>query len=278
MELETINNFEVKPIKIPALPSLENIAGSVLFPAMYINCFLCAKKNSGKTVALSNIIFKSINKKTSLIFFVSTASKDSTYQSIFDRLDEKDINYSVYNDIYIDGVNIIDKLIDGLLIADPEVKNHKREDSKKKEKPLVYNLFDTPDMKEAEEVKEKKIKKKAPKYIIVIDDMSNETRNPCIARLLKIHRHLKASVFISSQNCNDLTPSAFRQLDYLLIFRGLSNNIEKLTQIHSNMDLPIELDTFIEVYRDATMEPYNFLWCSKDGSFRKNFNKKYILQ
>ena len=107
--------------------------------------------------------------------------------------------------------------------------------------------------------------------------MSNETRNPCIARLLKIHRHLKASVFISSQNCNDLTPSAFRQLDYLLIFRGLSNNIDKLTQIHQYMDLPIELNTFIEVYRDATLDPYNFLWCSKNGDFRKNFNKKYIL-
>ena len=57
MELEEINNFEVKPVKVPALPSVENIAGGVLFPAMYINCFLCAKKNSGKTVALSNIIF-----------------------------------------------------------------------------------------------------------------------------------------------------------------------------------------------------------------------------
>ena len=277
MELETINNFVAKPVVVPALPSVKNIAGGVLLPAMYINCFLCAKKNSGKTVALGNIIFKSINKKTSLIFFVSTASKDSTYQSIFDKLDEKDINYSVYNDIYIDGVNIIDKLIDGLLIADPEVKQHSKKKDNKPQPPPIYNLFDTPDIKEEEEKKEKKIKKKAPKYIIVIDDMSNETRNQCIARLLKIHRHLKASVFISSQNCNDLTPSAFRQLDYLLIFRGLSNNIEKLTQIHANMDIPVELDTFIEVFRDATLEPYNFLWCSKDGSFRKNFNKKYIL-
>ena len=63
MELEDINDFVVKPVKVPALPSLENIAGGVLFPQMYCNCFLIARKNSGKTVALSNIIFKSINKK-----------------------------------------------------------------------------------------------------------------------------------------------------------------------------------------------------------------------
>ena len=269
MKLTKINDFEVNKIKVPPLPDIENIAGGKLFPQMYVNAFLIASKNSGKTTVLSSIILKSINKKTNIIFFVSTASKDATYQYIFDKLDKKKINYTVYNEIIQDGTNIIDTLIDGLLVVDPVVVRKK--DKKDTEPPPLYNLFEEVN----EEPVERKPKKEAPKYIIIIDDMSNSTRDPCIARLLKIHRHLKASVFISSQNINDITPPAFRQLDYALIFRGLGSNIPKLEQIHTNLDLPIEFDNFVEIYRDATEHPYNFLWCSKSGQFRKNFNMQY---
>ena len=270
MKLNKINDFIVNKVHVPPLPSIENIAGGHLFPALYVNAFLIASKNQGKSTVLSSIILKSINKKTNVIFFVSTASKDSTYQYIFDKLDKRNINYTVYNEIEQDGTNIIDTLIDGLLVSDPVV--IRKKDKKVEEPPPIHNLFE----KEKEKV-ERKPKKSAPKYIIVIDDMSNSTRDPCIARLLKIHRHLKASVFISSQNRNDITPPAFRQLDYSLIFRGLSSNIPKLEQIHTNLDLPIEFDNFLEIYRDATAQPYNFLWCSKSGKFRKNFNMEYEL-
>ena len=270
MKLNKINDFIVNKVHVPPLPSIENIAGGNLFGQLYVNAFLIANKNSGKTTVLSSIILKSINKKTNIIFFVSTASKDSTYQYIFDKLDKRNINYTVYNEIEQDGTNIIDTLIDGLLVSDPVV--IRKKDKKVEEPPPIHNLFE----KEKEKV-ERKPKKSAPKYIIVIDDMSNSTRDPCIARLLKIHRHLKMSVFISSQNLNDITPPAFRQLDYALIFRGLSSNIPKLEQIHTNLDLPIEFDNFLEIYRDATAQPYNFLWCSKSGKFRKNFNMEYEL-
>ena len=272
LETKIISDFVVKKVKVPELPSIENIAGGKIFPQLYHNTFICAKKRSGKTVALSSIILNSINKSTNVIFFVPTSQKDFTYQHIFDKLDKRDINYTVYQDIMEDGVNILDKLIDGLLVADPEVK---RKSKNKVEPPPVYNLFE--DENKEEEKVERKTKKKAPKYIIVIDDMSNATRDPSIARLLKVHRHLKASVYISSQNCNDIVPAAWRQLDYLLIFGGFSTNIPKLEDIHKNMDLPIDFDKFVSIYRDATSEPYHFLWCDKNGTFRKNFNKEYVL-
>ena len=270
MKLNKINDFIVNKVHVPPLPSIENIAGGNLFGQLYVNAFLIASKNSGKTTVLSSIILKSINKKTNVIFFVSTASKDSTYQYIFDKLDKRNVNYTVYNEIEQDGTNIIDTLIDGLLITDPIV--IRKKDKKLEEPPPIHNLFE----KQKDKV-ERQSKKLAPKYIIVIDDMSNSTRDPCIARLLKIHRHLKASVFISSQNLNDITPPAFRQLDYALIFRGLSSNIPKLEQIYTNLDLPIDFNNFLEIYRDATEHPYNFLWCSKSGKFRKNFNMEYEL-
>ena len=272
METKEVNDFVVKKVKVPPLPSVENIVGGRMFPQLYHNAFICARKKSGKTVALSSIILNSINKKTSVIFFVPTSQKDYTYQHIFDKLDKREINYTVYQDIIEDGVNILDKLIDGLLVADPEVK---RKSKTKVEPPPVYNLFE--DENKLEEKVERQTKKKSVKFVIVIDDMSNGTRDPSIARLLKVHRHLKASVYISSQNCNDIVPAAWRQLDYLLIFGGFSTNLPKLEDIHKNIDLPIDFDKFVQIYRDATAEPYNFLWCDKNGTFRKNFNKEYVL-
>jgi len=271
METTEINDFVVKKVKVPELPNIDEISGGRLFPQLYLNAFICARKKSGKTVCLSSIILNSINKKTSVIFFVPTHGKDFTYQHIFDRLDARKINYTIYSDIIDEnGVNILNNMIDGLLQEDPEVKRKPKE--KIEEPPPTLRLFND----EQEEKKERKPKKKAPKYLIIIDDCSQSTRDPSIARLLKVHRHLKASVFISSQNCNDIVPSAWRQLDYLLIFGGFSNNIDKLRDIYVNMDLPIEFEQFVQLYRDATSEKYNFLWCSKEGVFRKNFNRQYV--
>ena len=283
MELQEINDFIVKKVPVPPLPKIENIMGGRMFPNLYLNCYICASKKKGKSVCLSSIILNSINKKTSVIFIVPTCNKDFTYQHIFDKLEKRDINYTVYQDMEENGVDIIDALIDGLLIDEPEVTAsgwNKHGESKKKQTvvpPPFFNLFGDEEEAKSEEMREKVVKKKAPKYLIIIDDCSQSTRSPSIARLLKVHRHLKASVFISSQNETDIVPASWRQLDYLLIFGGYSSNLPKLENIHTNMDIPVPFDTFVDIYRDATNEPFNFLWVSKDGSFRKNFNKQYRL-
>ena len=226
---------------------------------------------------VSSIILNSINKKTSVIFIVPTCNKDFTYQHIFDKLEKRDINYTVYQDMEENGVDIIDALIDGLLIDEPEVTHGSNKKPQQENPPPFFNLFEDDEEAKSEEMREKVVKKKAPKYLIIIDDCSQSTRSPSIARLLKVHRHLKASVFISSQNETDIVPASWRQLDYLLIFGGYSSNLPKLENIHTNMDIPVPFDTFVDIYRDATKEPFNFLWVSKDGSFRKNFNKQYRL-
>lgn len=286
MELQEINDFIVKKVPVPPLPKIENIMGGRMFPNLYLNCYICASKKKGKSVCLSSIILNSINKKTSVIFIVPTCNKDFTYQHIFDKLEKRDINYTVYQDMEENGVDIIDALIDGLLIDEPNPASGVTHGSKKKPQqenpPPLFNLFgdeeETEFRPEGEaQVREKVVKKKAPKYLIIIDDCSQSTRSPSIARLLKVHRHLKASVFISSQNETDIVPASWRQLDYLLIFGGYSSNLPKLENIHTNMDIPVPFDTFVDIYRDATKEPFNFLWVSKDGSFRKNFNKQYRL-
>ena len=270
--LEEINDFTVTPLPIPPLPALEKIKGSELFGMLYKNCFICAPKNSGKTQALSNILLHTIGKKTNLIFFVATASKDSTYEALFNLLDKKKINYVVHSSIFNDnGTNVLEQLITTML-DQPNVPRT-NQTKKVETKPLV-SLFEH----HIEETKkERKEKKEYPKFVFVFDDLSTELRDPCIARLLKIHRHLKSCVFMSSQRITDLTPSSFNQLDYCLIFRGYSSNIDRLQAIYQNIDIPIPFEQFAEMYRVATAEPYNFFYISKNNEYRKNFNQRFRL-
>jgi hypothetical protein len=270
--LEDINDFKVKPLPIPPLPPLERIKGSDLFGMLYKNCFICAPKNSGKTQALSNILMHTIGKKTNLIFFVSTASKDATYEALFELLERKKINYVVHSSIFNDnGKNVLEQLITSML-DQPDVPRTNKTVAKKVEP--VISLFEN---HVEEPKKERKEKKDYPKFVFVFDDLSTELRDPSIAKLLKIHRHLKSCVFMSSQRVTDLTPASFNQLDYCLIFRGYSSNVDRLQAIYQNIDVPIPFEQFVEMYRTATAEPYNFFYISKNNEYRKNFNQRFVL-
>jgi hypothetical protein len=108
--------------------------------------------------------------------------------------------------------------------------------------------------------------------------MSQSTRDPAVSRLSKINRHCRSVLLISSQNSTDIMPGTYRNLDYLLIFKGFRNNIRKLQDIHLNMDLSIDFPEFLQLYNDATEENFNFLWCSRDSEYRKNFNKRYVIK
>ena len=50
-----INNFEVEPVKIDETPK-ENILGYDMFPILYNNIFCIAKKKSGKSNVIYNIL------------------------------------------------------------------------------------------------------------------------------------------------------------------------------------------------------------------------------
>jgi len=271
MNIEQINDFVVEPLPIAPLPSVDKIKGSQLFPMLYKNCFIIAPKNSGKSQVLSNILLNTIGKKTNIIFFVSTASKDSTYEALLKRLDDKQINYTVFSSIYDDkGSSILDQMINSML-DQPDVPRTTKK--KQDPKPDVPQLF----LNHIPEKREKREKLISPKYIFVFDDLSTELRDPSITRLLKIHRHLKSCVFLSSQRSTDLTPGSFNQLDYCLLFRGYSTNIDRLQAIYQNIDIAIPFEQFLDLYREATKEKYSFLYISKNGEYRINFNKRFNL-
>ena len=110
IQLKKINDKVVKPIKIKKIKT-ENIKGHELFPQLYANIFLCAKKNSDKTSTIYKILQSCINQDTMVIVFCETCDADAWIE-IKKWLKEKNIPFSMNTSLYEeDGSNILDEII-----------------------------------------------------------------------------------------------------------------------------------------------------------------------
>ena len=107
--------------------------------------------------------------------------------------------------------------------------------------------------------------------------MSGELKTPSFTELLKEHRHYLCKVIISSQYWNDIAVEARKQIDYVLLFKGLGQSISKLKEIYDNCDPPISFETFLDIYRFCTAEQFNFMYMTRLGDFRKNFTYRIDL-
>lgn len=246
--------------------SPDKILGYDLFPEIYSNLFLVARKKSGKTSTIYNIIKHCCNKESNVIVFCATYEKDMAWIKIQEYLDKKEIpsefHMSFIND---DGVNKLAELIETL--------KSEKELVEEEEEPEEPTLAEVMFGEDRVVIKKKKPKKISQKYMIIIDDLSMELKNPFVSALLKTNRHYKSKVIISSQWPNDIPPQARRQIDYILLFSGI--NHEKLEQLFNNADLNIEFDQFLKLYKDATQERYNFFYIDTSGRYRQNFNIEY---
>ena len=259
---KSINDFEVEPVKIDETPK-ENILGYDMFPILYNNIFCIAKKKSGKSNVIYIILDKGADKRTNILFFVPTFHRDAVYRKMAEMLDRKGIHYQVFSDIIDDGVNILDDIIKDLEAPD-EIVN---------EGTTIKTMFGV-----QHKPRTKKPRKLSPKHIIVLDDCGSSLKNSGVTKLLKINRHLHARVIISSQHQGDMFQQAFRQIDNIIIFKGLSQNIEKLEQIYRNADLSISFEVFVEIYRFATLKPYSFLYIdTRNNQYRVNFNTEIFF-
>lgn len=267
IKIKKINNEKIKPIKNIQTLEPKKIKGHCMFPSLYSNIFILAKKNSGKTTTIYNILKKGVNKKTIVYFFVSTIYKDQSYKEILDMLDKKNVKHFEYTNISEGKENNLEQIINEL--QTPEI------EEQKEEKPKIKYIYcgDSSD----EEEPEYKPKKISPEYFFIFDDISSELRNPIISTLIKKNRHFKAKVICSSQALHDMTPSSIQNLDYMLIFPNVPK--EKLEVVHKQLDLAIDLKIFLEIYKNATSEKYNFLYIdTRNDTYRRNFNMQYELE
>lgn len=235
-----INNIEVEPLSDTEDFDKSKIIGYDYFAQPFCNIFLCARKNSGKTTLIYEILRHILDgeHEQKVHFFVGTIKKDVIYDRIKELLDYHDIEYDENDSIYDDnGQNLVERLF------------NKINDGNKKNLTFAQ-------------------------HIIIFDDISAELRhdNYWIPALLKQNRHIKSKIIISSQYITDIIPSARLQIDYCLVFGGLSNR--NLMDLFNSLNIWLpELKDFIELYRQVTKRKYNFLYIDNvEQVFRENFN------
>lgn len=274
-----INDISIKPL-ISHTTDPKKVLGGKYFIDPYSNVAIIAKKKSGKTTLLYNILNKVCRKGTTIIFFCSTINKDDTYKHILKMLEKKkcclDVNTHFITE---DKENIVKELLAELKNPDEIY----QEPSKVKEQPIMG--FGRPELdpfkkereeKEKAEKKPRKPSKIAAEYVLVFDDLGADMRNKVITQLSKVLRHYKIRCFYLQQYLTDLEPACRKQLDYAILFKSF--NDKKLKDIYLSLDLGIDYEDFVELYEYATKDKYNFLYVDvRNDTFRKNFNKELIL-
>lgn len=286
---KVINNIKVKKIQLPK--TNHDVKGKEYLRNPYTNVFICAHKESGKTVTLWNMLKNTIDKDTEVIFFVSTLYNDPTYSEIIKKLDKRDIKHTDFTSLCEDGIDYLGNFINFLKdeakrkqeeeIADNDEEAKENEKEKKlilREKRKIYgsNVVNVDDDEISVKLKKNK-KYLVPEYVFVFDDISAEIKtHPKLPYLLKMNRHFKCKIFLSTQYVTDVPPSGRSQFNVYILFGGHNN--EKLKDIYEASDPRIDFHLFKSLYEDATSERFNFFYVDKDnGTYRKNFNEQYIL-
>jgi hypothetical protein len=274
IKVKRINAEDVAPVKfVDVIEDKRPVKGREIFPEIYSNIFFCARKKSGKTCAIAHIIDKCSTSETKVIAFVSTLHRDPTWAAIQDMCAKKKIDFTGYTSLKDESTkeNILETIVQSL---------QAETDAKKDKKELSQHggglLFG--DDSKPREKKSKKPKENACKIIFVLDDLSGELLDPAVGKLLKKNRHFKCKVLISSQYFNDITLQGRKQLDYVLLYRGLEQSLKKLQEIYNNLNISVPFEKFIEVYKFCTKEPFHFMYIDVENSlFRLDFTHKIEL-
>jgi hypothetical protein len=267
LKLKKINKHTVEPVQLKTIRR-ESIRGHQLFDELYANVFICSKKKSGKSSLIFKILKECTGKETKIIIFSGTVKKDPTYRYLIKYFTNKGNDVIIYDSITEDKINNLTNVCESLL----QNENSDDTDIDSTEDDIYKYIIKTGD--DAEKIKKKrKDRLISPEIIFVFDDLSTELRNIAVSGLLKCNRHAKSKVLISSQYVHDLKPESIKQMDYCILFGGHSD--DKLEKFHKDLDLSIELNKFIEIYKEITNEKYNFLYIDViNEKLRKNFDNE----
>ena len=259
----TINDVSIRPVPLPPADMRPVLGGSML-PLHYSNTAIIARKKSGKTMLLYRVLEACTDRRTSVILIAPTVHKDPTYAAILRLQHRRHTPVTVFEDLHENGDSVLDQLMEGLQTPDS--------DEEPPQATLTTRMFgDDRARKRGREPLTQ-----APRYVLVIDDCSHALRSPAVATLLKKHRHLSMKVLISTHSVTDLTPSSWKQLDTVVLFKGL--NYGKLEVLYHNLDLHVTLPQFVTMYDQAVSKPFSFLTVdSRADTYRVNFNEEFVI-
>lgn len=304
--LTKINDVVVKPIKTSKEKDNRLPLGYKMFSEPYPNVGIIAKKKSGKTNVVVNIVKNCADKDSHIFVLASTANKDPLFLALKKWCKANNISYTAMTEIksndehgkkdffadFMKSMGEADSEEDETESEDEEAKNpkmsnygHQEEESEysdsedESDADLELNFGKRYDRTHPKFVKNKGslVKKKpfiTPEVIIITDDLSNELKTPSLRAFFKRNRHYKCLNIVSTQYLLDLLPESLKQFDYLLLFKGLPR--EKLEKIISDSDLNIDIDRFEAIYKSAVSAPYGFLYVdSRNEEYRKCFNQRF---
>jgi hypothetical protein len=273
-----VSGVKIKKIKVAHdtndIPP-DRIVGFDVIPRLAANVFILASKNKGKTTLLYHILENCCGEKTYVYIMAPTHFRDVMYKAIKKMLKKKGIAFECHEDI-----SQLESIYKSLLTDKGDDDD---EDPKRVARALMAKMARTlTGASLAREPKDKDVKDgtppemEAPEVIFVIDDDSMETRSKQLEGLMKIQKHVRCKVFVSSQYIHDLPPGAIKQLDYLIMFRGQTPKKLELTYNSTEHDIPFE--KFAELYKDATQEKHGFLFYDKQaGKYRKTLQYEYDI-
>ena len=274
---EIINKVKIKPIVNNITEEITEVKGKSLFKNNLCNIFICARKRSGKSSLIGNILMKMADKRTTVIIFSPTHEIDPCWISIKEQLEEKGINVLTYHH-FLDDVegNLLEQFLKELEVKKTTEKEEDKNDLNIITENGTYLKF-VENKPEEKKSKPYVPKKSVPEYIIVGDDLSNDLRHISWVKNLKSNRHRKIMNIISSQYFLDLQTGSISNLDYMIIFKGQDD--DKLEIIHKRLDLGISLEDFKKMYQYAVSTPYSFLYIDvRNDEYRKNFNEKLKIE
>ena len=239
--------------------------GADYFAEPYPNILLLARKKSGKTTIIYNIIKNCAGPDTEVIIFCPTWRKDDSYRHIIKYMNKKKIEHQEFTNLYDGKNNILREFLENLA-AQP---NSDDDDDSEPEPPDPLAMSLLINQQTEQKQKKKTSKYTTPEFIFIFDDMRKQNRDTAVSDLITTNRHYKAMTIISTQFATDFTPTSWANLDYALLFPKLP--LERLPIIREALGLSkISLDEFMKSYADATDAEHNFLYIDMDSEELKH--------
>ena len=238
----------------------------------YANILLLAKKNSGKTNIIYNLLKQCANRSTEVVIFCPTVDLDDSYKIILDYLDSREIPHQQFKNL--------DTLADLLTSYNPLIQDAESESESDEEQPVSpSNIMAMCHVEKKEEVIKKRPPPRSkfivPEHIFIFDDLKEKMRNKVLDDLIATNRHYKSKVIISTHNTTDIKPGVRTCLDVMCLFPKIP--IDRIYDLVQDVQLATPIDDVIDLYEQATEADHNFLYVDiRREQFSFNFDKKII--
>ena len=248
---------EKKKIKYPAL-------GQELLHKVFENVNIVAPSGSGKTTWIFNVLMNCCGPRTTVLAFSNSAESDSSWDGIKEWLNENKIRHVIDTDIIDDEKNnLIQEFIDWrvqVAKTEKEIAKQSKLESVLADKNVPFGGFM---MQLAEEKKERPflgtidrclvekdgVTYEYPLFIVIVDDLSHRMKNPAIQTLIRMYRHMKCKLIISSQYSKDNSVGGRSNVSSILIWGGI--NRTRIKELYETSGCKLTFEEFFKLYLDA---------------------------